>query len=124
MLYEVITLLVLLVQHDAKRHVERIESEVLPVIAELLHARLMTYRRKWIGGTCPGIGGINSPLPVNLEQVLCAGVIWLHIPVGDGPPGRDSAVMDDLPEILLTEPEQRSAIELGVSPDIVVRVRV
>jgi hypothetical protein len=45
-------------EHDAERGMERAQAKPYEVIAEMLDARLMTYRRVWICGAGVGLGWV------------------------------------------------------------------
>src|ERR1044072_7854758 len=59
-----------------------------------------------------------------MVELLRLGVVRLKLVIRDGPGRRDSAVMANLPEILLAKSKERRAIELRVAADIVICVRV
>ena len=70
------------------------------------------------------LGGILAAIAVHLVEVLGLQVVRLELVVGDRPGRRDAAVVPELAEVLLAQPEQRRAVELGVAADVVVGVRV
>src|ERR1044072_828253 len=59
-----------------------------------------------------------------MVELLRLGVVRLKLVIRDGPGRRDSAVMANLPEILLAKSKERRAIELRVAADIIICVRV
>ena len=82
---------ILLVQHDAERHVKRPEPSLDQVVVQLLDARLVADRRIRVRRARPGIGGIDAAFAVNMVQVLGLGVIRLQLVVADRPRRRDAA---------------------------------
>src|SRR5438552_16345897 len=77
-----------------------------------------------VGGARGRLRRIAAAEPVRLIEVLGLGVVRLQVVVRDRPGGRDAAVVGDLSEVLLAEPDQRGAVELGVPADEVVRAGV
>src|SRR6476661_7214358 len=59
-------------------------------------------------------------LAVDQVEVLGLGVVGLQVVVRDGPGWRDAAMVAKFAEVLRAETEQCRAVELGVSPDVVV----
>jgi len=61
---------------------------------------------------------------MNVIQVLRFQVIRFEIVVSDGPSRRYATVMSQFSKIFLPQPEQSRSIKLGISTDVVIRVRV
>src|SRR5271165_2016726 len=115
---------ILFVEHDPDRHVEGLQSRTREVVGQLLNARLMTDGGPRIGSVGRWFGRIFSTIAVHLIEVLSLGVIRFQIVVADRPSGRDAAVVAQLAEIFLAQPEQSSTVKLGVAADVVVGMRM
>src|SRR3989441_5006123 len=115
---------VLLIQHDAERHMERPQSALREVVVQLLNARLVADRWVRVRRTRPRLRGVAAALPVHVVELLGFRVVGLELVVRDRPGGRDAAVVADLSEVLFAKPEQCGAVELRVAPDPIVRVGV
>ena len=109
-----------LLEVDPDRQVERVQSQLLEVVAQLLDAGLVGHRRDGVlRAGWPSLG--SSPCwPWTQVQVLGLGVVGLEVVVGDRPGRRDPAVVPELAEVLGSQAEQGRAVELGVAPDVVV----
>ena len=114
----------LLVELDAERGVERPQARAGEVLGQVLQARLVTHRRVrvWLAGA--GVRRVLAALAVHMVHALRARVVRLHLVVRDRPGRRDATVVPQLPEVGFAQAEQRGAVELGVAPHRVVRVRV
>ena len=66
-----------------------------------------------IGALAGGLGGILSPLTMDVVHLLSPLVKGLKIAVAHGPSRGDAIEMDQLLKILLAEPEVGGAIHLG-----------
>ena len=112
------------VEHDPERHVERAQPVRRQVVVQLLDARLVLHGREPVRRARPRLGRIDAALAVDLIEVLGLRVVRLELVVADRPRRRDAAVVANLAEVLLAQPEQRGAVELGVAADVVVGVRM
>ena len=70
-----------------------------------------------------GLGRILGVVAVDLVELLGLRVVRLEVVVRDGPRGRDPVVVLELAEVLLPEPVERRAVELGLAADVVVDAR-
>src|SRR5262245_57149056 len=104
---------ILLVEHDTDRNMERLIAELPQVVAEGLDARLVADGREAIGRTGGRVRGINTPLPVDVIEILRLSVVRLHVRVRKRPRRGDAAVVADRTEVLLPHPQQRCAVEFG-----------
>ena len=110
------------VQHDAERHVERAQPVGGQVVVQLLDPWLVLHGRERVRRARPWLGRIDAALAVHLIQMLGLRVVRFEVVVADRPRRRDPAVVNDFPEVLLAQPEQCRAVELGVAADVVVGV--
>src|SRR5712691_5549704 len=69
-------------------------------------------------------GRILATLAVHMVLILGLGIVRFKVGVGDWPSRRNAAVVRDLPEVLLAQPEESRAIEFRVSADVIVGVRM
>src|SRR5439155_2124506 len=115
---------VLLVEHDADGHVERPVPDARQVVDQLLDARLVAEGWMEVGRARGRLRRIATAEPVHLVEMLGLGVVRLQVVVRDRPGGRHAALVGDLAEVLLAEPDQRGAVELGVPADEVMRAGV
>jgi hypothetical protein len=90
---------------------------------ELLDARLVRDRRMRERAGAARLGRVLAVLPVHEVQLLGLRVVRLEIVVGDRPGRRDAAVVADLAEVALAEPEEDRAVHLRVAADVVLGVR-
>src|SRR5215470_14587306 len=115
---------VLLVELDAKRHVERFQTQTRKVITQLLNPPFVPDGRMRIGTACGGLGGVSPTLAVHVIQVFGFRVISLEVLVRDRPRRGHTAVVPQLCEILLPQPEESRAVEFRIPPHVIVCVRV
>ena len=108
---------------DADRQVERVQSLLLQVVAELLDPRLVLHRPEPVRSARRPLGRVLPVPAVHQVEVLGLGVVRLQVGVVDRPGRRDPAVVAQLAEVLRPQPEQRRAVELGVAADVVVDLR-
>ena len=76
---------ILLVEHDADRHVEGLQSRPREVVGQLLNAWLMAHRRPGIRGTGFWFGRIFSAVPMDLIQILGLRIVRLQFVIADRP---------------------------------------
>ena len=107
---------------DADGQVERVEPELLQVVAQLLDAGLVGDRREGVLRARCALTGVLAVLAVHEVEVLGLRVVGLEVVVGDRPGRRDATVVAKLAEVLRPQPEERCAIELGVPADVVVHL--
>src|SRR5215471_13166987 len=100
------------------------EARGIQVVKELLDARFMRYG--WIGiwRTRRGLGRVCAAFAVNLIHLLGLRVKRLHVVVADGPGRRNPVVFAQLPEILLAQTVQGSAVHFGGATDKVMDLRL
>src|ERR1041385_3779528 len=115
---------VLFIEANAEGDVKGLMAELDEVIVKLLDARLVGDCRVWIGAGGVRIGGVFAAVAMDLVEGFSLLVIGFEIVVGDGPGGRDAAVVNELAEIFAAEAEEGRAVEFGVAADIVVGVGV
>ena len=96
----------------------------LEVVGELLDARLMADRGKRVGRGRRRLRRILAARTVDLVELLGERVVRLHLRIGDRPRRRDPVVMAQLAEVLLAQPVERGAVELGGAADAVVHLRL
>ena len=91
---------------------------------QLLNSRFVLHGWEAVRRARPRVGRIDTAFAVHLIEVFGLRVVRLELVVADWPCRRDAAVMADLAEVLFAQPEERGAVELGVSADVVVGVRM
>src|SRR5213083_2524608 len=94
-----------LIEHHTERRVKRPQAMAGQVVAQLLDARLVADCRIWKRRAAPRLRRIFTLGAVRVIKPLCLDVVGLQIVVGNGPGGRNAAVMPNLAEILLAQPE-------------------
>src|SRR5437764_14497888 len=92
------------------------------IVAELLHARLVTDSGMWIGRTCGRLGRVLAAGTMHVIKLLSLGIVGFEVLIRNWPCRRHSAVMPDLAEVLFPKSEQCRAVELGVAADAIVSV--
>ena len=110
-----------LVEHRAHRQVEGVQPLARPGIGELLDARLVPDRRMLVGFGRAGLGRILAAPAAHLEQLLGRLIIGLEHVVLHGPFRRDAVRMQDGIEVLLAQPQEHGAVDLGIAADEVVQ---
>ena len=75
-------------------------------------------------GEASGNGGRGAEIAVDVEELFGAGVVGLHVGVGDGPGGRDAALVLDDAEVFGAHAEEGGAVDLGLATDVVGLLRV
>src|SRR6516225_2723976 len=115
---------IFLIELDAKRYMKWLQPQTSKVITQLLHPRFVAYRWILIRPAGERLSGVCSAFAVYLIQILGFQIIGLEIVVGDGPRRGHAPVVAQLSKILLPQPEQSRSIKLGISPTVVIRVRV
>src|SRR5229473_5185080 len=115
---------VLLVEHDANRYVEGLETRTCKVVGQLLNARLMADGRPGIGGVRRRFGRIFSAVPVHLIQILGLRVVRFQIVITERPRGRDATMVANFAEIFFAQTEQSSTVKLGVATHVIISVRM
>ncbi|MGC4089234.1 MAG: hypothetical protein QM756_15385 [Polyangiaceae bacterium] len=92
---------------------------------KLLDAGLVTDRRVRKGAALArGSVGSIAALAVHVIELLGARVVRFEVFVGDGPSRATPSSVAKLAEIFFAQAEQGCAVELGVTADVVVRVRM
>ena len=114
---------VLLVEQDAERQVERLQADPRQPIGQFRHLGLV-----FDGGERIGPGGrrlirVFAALAVDVKQTLRLVVVGCERGILQRPRGGDPARMLDLVKIALAQPEKCGAVDLGVAADIVVERR-
>ena len=113
-----------LVEHDAARRVERVQPDPGQVVEQPLDPRLVRHRRERVRRRSRWLGRVLAADAVHLVELLGLRVVRLEHVVADRPGGRDPAVVLQLAEVLLAQPVQRGAVELGRAADEVVDLRL
>ena len=108
----------------AARRVERPQPGGLEVVGELLDARLVADRGIRVRRRGGRLGRVLAARAVDLVALLGERVVRLQLLVGDRPGGRDAVVVAQLAEVLLAQPVQGGAVELGRAADAVVHLRL
>ena len=109
-----------LLEVDPDRQVERVEPELLQVVAQLLDAGFVGHRRVGVLRARMALARVLAVLAVHEVEVLGLRVVGLEVVVGDRPGRGDAAVVAQLAEVLRSQPEQGRPVELGVAADVVV----
>ena len=103
---------------------------------DLGHAGLVGEGGIWIGFGVKGLGGVKAgaeasgdggrgaEVAVNVEELFGLGVEGLEVCVGDGPGGRDAALVLNDAEVLCAHAEHGCAVDLGLAADEVGLLRV
>ena len=94
-----------LIQHDAERCMKRPQPGSREVFTQLRDPWFMADGRVGIRAAGRRLRRIFATFAVNMIDPLGLGVIRLEVFIRDRPCGRDTAVMPDFTEVLLTESE-------------------
>ena len=113
-----------LVQPDPAGRVEGEVARRLEVVRELLDPRLVRDRRVRVRPARRWLGRVLATRATNLVQVLRERVVGLQLLVVNRPGRRDPVGVLELAEVLLAEPVERCAVELGRPADEVVDLRL
>ena len=111
---------VALVEHHARRRVERVQPDGGHVVEQPLDARLVRDGRKGVRRRCRWVGRVLTTCTVHLVELLRLGVVRLHDVVADRPGRRDAVVVLDLAEVALAQPVKGRSVKLGRPADEVV----
>ena len=106
-----------LVEHDAAGRVERMVACAFEVVGELLDTRFVGDGGEGIRLAAWRLGGILAACAVDMIHALGFGVVGFKILVAQRPCGRDAILMFDDAEILLAQPVESGAVELGRAAD-------
>jgi hypothetical protein len=68
--------------------------------------------------------GRIAEIAVDMEELFRAGVVRLHIGVGDGPCRRDAAAVLDNAEVFRAHAEHCSPVDLGLASDVIGLLRM
>ena len=117
-------LTVLFIEQNAERQRKGMMAEPLQIVVKLLNARFVAYWRMAVGGARRTFRGIDPVFSMNVIQVLRFRVIRLEVLIAERPGGRDAAIVADFPKILLAKPQQRRAINLRISADVILNAWV
>src|SRR5919108_2530845 len=90
------------------------------VVVELLDPRLVADRWVRVRPRRGRLRRVLAALPVHEVEALGLRVVGLEVFVRERPGGGDSAVVVDLAEVPLTQPEEDGAVDLRLAPDVVV----
>jgi hypothetical protein len=90
----------------------------------MLNALFVTNCRILVRRAGPRLGWIFTTITVYLIKMLRSRVIRLELVVTDRPGGRDTTVMSNLTKVFLSQTKQSGAVELRVTTDEIVRVRM
>jgi hypothetical protein len=113
-----------LVEIHADRQVERLVAGTREVVVELLDARLVRHGRVGEGSGAGRLGRVLARPAVHEVQPLGFRVVRLEVRVGERPRRGDAAVVADLLEVALAQPEEDRAVDLRIAADEVLRVRL
>src|SRR6516165_3866956 len=103
---------------------ERAVAGLLEVFGELLDARLVGHRRIPERARARGFCWVLPRFPVHQVELLGLGIVGLEIRIGDRPRRGDAAIVPDLLEVALAQPEQDRPKELRVATHEVLLVRL
>ena len=121
---------------EAERDGEGMDAELADVGFDLGHAGFAGEGGVGVGLGVEGLGGIvgtaeasgnwgrGAEVAVDVEEFFGAGVVRLHVGIGDGPGGRDAALVLDLAEVFGAHAEERGAVDFGLTTDVVGLLRV
>ena len=115
---------VALVEHDPARCVERVVAQRRQVIGQLLDPGLVRHGGKRIRPAGARLGRILPTGAVHAVELLGQRVVRLHHVVADRPRRRDAVMVAQLAEVLLAQPVERRAVELGGAADAVMDLRL
>jgi len=75
----------------------------------------------WVegAGKAPGNVGFGAEVAVDVKEFLGAGVVRLHVGVGDGPGGGDASLMLDDAEVFGTHAKHGGAVDFGLSSNVI-----
>src|SRR6185503_21102596 len=90
----------------------------------MLNALFVTDCRILVRRAGPGFRRIFTTIPVYVIEVLGLGVIRFQLVVTDRPGRRDAAMMTNLAEVFFAQTKERRAVELCITADEIIRVRV
>src|SRR6185369_14476324 len=91
---------------------------------KMLNALFMTDGRILVRRAGPWLRRVFTAIAVNLVKMFGSRVIRLELVVTDRPRGGDSAVMPNLTEVFFPQTKERGAVELRVTTDEIIRVRM
>ena len=121
---------------QAQRHRKGVNAKLADSVLNRLHARFVADWGERILLRMEGFGGIErraestrnrrrcSEIAMHVEEFFGAGVIRLHIGVGDGPLRGDAAFVLDQAEIFGAHAKHRGAVNLGLSSHAIDLLRV
>ena len=90
------------------------------IVVQLLDPWLVADGRVWIRSRSGRLCRVLAALAVDDVEALSLVVVGSKVLVGQRPSRRDPAVMTDLAEVALPEPEEDRAVELRLPTDVVV----
>ena len=101
---------------------ERPQSRSRKVVRQVLEPGLMAHGRPGISISRCRFRRVFAAISVHLVKVFGLRVVRFQFVVTDRPGRRNSAVVANLSEILLAQPEERSTIEFRVPTHVIIRV--
>ena len=116
---------------EAEGDGEGVDAELADVGFDGGHAGFAGEGGVGIGLGVEGLGGIvgageasgdcgrGAEIAVDVEEFFGAGVEGLHVGVGDGPGGREAALVLDLAEVFSAHAEEGGAVDLGLASDVI-----
>jgi len=113
-----------LIELDAKWYVKWLQPHTDKVITQLLHSWFVADSPVRIRSARWRLRGVRSTFPVDVIQMLGLPVIGFQIFIIDGPGRRHTPVVAQLAKIFFPQSKKGSAVELRISTNVVVRVRV
>src|ERR687885_2206030 len=102
---------------------KRVVAQLVDAIAQRLHIRLMTHRRIGIGFTARRFRGVFTSLSMHIVQLFCLSVIRLKVFILEFPLRGNTALMDYLLKISLSQSQQRCPIQFSISTHPVASLR-
>src|ERR1044072_8471015 len=103
---------------------KRLQACAFEIVVQVLNALFVTDRRILIRGAGPWLCGICTAIAVYVVKMLGFCVIRFEFVVADRPGGGDSTMMPKLAEVLFSQTKESSAVELRVTTDEIILVRM
>ena len=105
---------------DAHRIGTGVHAECSEPVREVLDVRLVLERRVRVRRAAPGLGRVLAGSAVHAVDPLGLGVVGLEVGIAERPGGRGALVVLHRAEVVLPEPGQAGAVDLGAAADHVV----
>src|ERR1700679_243533 len=114
----------LLIETHSQRRMEGVQPHRREIRTQSLESFFMGDGGIGIGVCGRRLRRVHTTLSPYLEQILGLRIVGFQILVRNGPCGRHSTCMLNLSKIDFTQPKESRAKKLGVSADVVVRMRL